>query len=59
MGTSFTQEPLMALLERQRTSDPVWCLYDLLTSYGLGNHIDAADLDIYSFYAASQYCRIC
>ena len=41
------------------TSDPVWCLYDLLVSkrYGLGNHVDAADLDIYSFYAASQYCN--
>ena len=41
------------------TSDPVWCLYDLLTSkrYGLGNHVEAADLDIYSFYAASQYCN--
>ena len=41
------------------TSDPVWCLYDLLVNkrYGLGNHIEAADLDIYSFYAASQYCN--
>ena len=41
------------------TSDPVWCLYDLLVSkrYGLGNHVEAADLDIYSFYAASQYCN--
>ena len=41
------------------TSDPVWCLYDLLVSkrYGLGNHVKAEDLDIYSFYAASQYCN--
>mgnify|MGYP005989752947 FL=1 len=41
------------------TSDPVWCLYDLLVNkrYGLGNHVDAADLDVYSFYAASQYCN--
>ena len=41
------------------TSDPVWCLYDLLVNkrYGLGNHVVAADLDIYSFYAASQYCN--
>ena len=41
------------------TSDPVWCLYDLLVNkrYGLGNHVEAADLDVYSFYAASQYCN--
>nr|BAR34090.1 phage tail protein [uncultured Mediterranean phage uvMED] len=41
------------------TSDPVWCLYDLLVNkrYGLGNHVKAEDLDIYSFYAASQYCN--
>ena len=33
-------------------------MYDLLTSdrYGLGNHINTTDLDVYSFYAASQYC---
>ena len=41
------------------TSDPVWCLYDLLVNkrYGLGNHVEPADLDVYSFYAASQYCN--
>jgi len=39
------------------TSCPVWCLWDLLTNdrYGLG--LDANDLDIYSFYAASQYAN--
>ena len=39
------------------TSCPVWCLWDLLTNdrYGLG--LDANDLDVYSFYAASQYAN--
>lgn len=42
----------------QYTNDPAWCLYDLLTSsrYGLGSHIEEADLDKFSFYAASVYC---
>ena len=40
---------------KQTTSCPVWCLWDLLTNdrYGLG--LDANDLDVYSFYAASVY----
>ena len=40
---------------KQTTSCPVWCLWDLLTNerYGLG--LEANDLDIYSFYAASVY----
>lgn len=40
------------------TSDPAWCLWDLLTSgrYGFGDHIQAAQLDKWSFYAASRYC---
>lgn len=40
------------------TSDPAWCLWDLLTSerYGLGSHIPVATLDKWSFYSASQYC---
>lgn len=44
--------------QAQWTTDPAWCLYDLLTSkrYGTGNHIDAAQLDKWDFYAASQYC---
>ena len=39
------------------TTDPAWCLWDLLTSkrYGLGDHIAAAQLDKWAFYAASQY----
>lgn len=40
------------------TSDPAWCLYDLLTSkrYGFGNYISELQLDKWSFYSASQYC---
>lgn len=40
------------------TSDPAWVLWDLLTSkrYGFGDHINAAQLDKWAFYAASQYC---
>ena len=42
----------------QWTTDPAWCLFDLLTSerYGCGDFIKANQLDIYSFYAASVYC---
>jgi predicted phage tail protein len=42
----------------QWCSDPAWILWDLLTStrYGLGDHVKAAQLDKWSFYAASQYC---
>jgi hypothetical protein len=43
----------------QWCSDPAWILWDLLTSsrYGLGEHLDTAQLDKWSFYAASQYCN--
>lgn len=42
----------------QWTTDPAWILWDLLTStrYGFGDHIDADQLDKWSFLAASQYC---
>ena len=42
----------------QWCSDPAWILWDLLTStrYGLGEHLDVAQLDKWSFFAASQYC---
>lgn len=42
----------------QWTTDPAWILWDLLTSkrYGFGDHIDSAQLDKWSFLAASQYC---
>ena len=41
----------------QWTTDPAWCLWDLLTStrYGFGDHIQAAQLDKWAFYVASQY----
>jgi predicted phage tail protein len=41
----------------QWCSDPAWILWDLLTStrYGFGDHIEAAQLDKFAFYAASQY----
>lgn len=41
------------------TTDPAWILFDLLTStrYGLGDHIQAATLDKWAFFRASQYCN--
>jgi predicted phage tail protein len=38
-------------------TDPCWILWDLLTStrFGLGDHIQAATLDKFAFYSASQY----
>jgi predicted phage tail protein len=42
----------------QWCSDPAWILWDLLTStrFGFGDHIQAAQLDKFAFYSASQYC---
>ena len=42
----------------QWCSDPAWCLWNLLTStrFGLGTHVQAAQLDKWAFYSASQYC---
>ena len=43
--------------DKEYSNDPAWVLYDLLTtSKGFGDHIDAAQLDVYSFYSASVYC---
>jgi predicted phage tail protein len=41
------------------TSCPAWILWDLLTStrYGFGNHIAAAQLDKWAFFAASKYAN--
>jgi len=41
----------------QWTTDPAWILWDLLTSkrYGFGDHLQAAQLDKWAFFAASQY----
>jgi predicted phage tail protein len=43
----------------QWTSDPAWCLWNLLTSkrFGFGDHISTASLDKWAFYSASQYCN--
>lgn len=40
------------------TTDPAWCLWDLLTNsrFGCGDFLSASTLDKWSFYAASQYC---
>lgn len=42
----------------QWCSDPAWVLWAILTSkrFGLGEHLDAAQLDKFSFFAASKYC---
>jgi hypothetical protein len=42
----------------QWCSDPAWILWDLLINsrYGFGDHIQAAQLDKFAFYSASQYC---
>lgn len=41
------------------TSCPAWILWDLLTAerYGFGEHIDAAQLDKWAFFAASKYAN--
>jgi len=41
------------------TSCPAWILYDLLTSsrFGLGDHINTAQLDKWAFFAASKYAN--
>jgi hypothetical protein len=41
----------------QWCSDPAWILFDLITSsrYGLGEHLDTAQLDKFAFFSASQY----
>ena len=38
-------------------ADPAWCLYALLTNtrWGFGQHIDATQIDKWSFYQASIY----
>lgn len=39
-------------------ANPIWCLRDLLTNerYGLGELIDAAEIDSTSFLAMAKYC---
>ncbi len=38
------------------SSDPAWCLYDLITNNRYGCRVNAAQLDKYAFYACSSYC---
>lgn len=40
------------------TTDPAWCLWDLLTNsrFGAGDFLNENTLDRWSFYSASQYC---
>jgi predicted phage tail protein len=42
---------------KQWTSDPAWCLWALLTNtrFGLGDYLNTALLDKWSFYQASRY----
>lgn len=39
------------------TNDPAWILYDLLRNDRYGCGIDASYLDVFDFYAISQYCN--
>lgn len=40
------------------TDNPAWCFYDLLTNtrYGLGNYVNAAQVDKWALYSAGVYC---
>ena len=40
------------------TNNPAWCFYDLVTSgrYGLGEYIDANQVDKWSLYTIGKYC---
>jgi len=39
------------------TSDPAWCLWDLLTNTRYGASIPVSSLDRYDFFTISQYCN--
>lgn len=40
------------------TDNPAWCWYDILTAnrYGLGNYINASQIDKWALYQIAQYC---
>ena len=40
------------------TDNPAWVFYDLCTNkrYGLGNFIQAANIDVFQLYAIAKYC---
>ena len=39
------------------SSDPAWCLYDLLTDTRYGCSVPASTLDVFDFYEISRYCN--
>ena len=39
------------------TSDPAWCLYDLLTDTRYGCSVPESTLDVFDFYEISRYCN--
>ena len=39
------------------TSDPAWCLWDLLTNERYGSGIPESSLDRYDFFSVSQFCN--
>jgi len=39
------------------TSDPAWCLFDLLTDTRYGCGVPEASLDLFDFYEISRYCN--
>lgn len=42
--------------KQEWSSDPAWCLYDLLTNDRYGCRVKDSKLDKYAFYACSNYC---
>ncbi len=38
------------------TSDPAWCLFDLLTDTRYGCSVPESSLDVFDFYEISRYC---
>lgn len=40
------------------TNNPAWCFYDMLTTsrYGLGEYLDATQIDKWALYTIGQYC---
>jgi len=40
------------------SDNPAWVLYDLITNdrYGIGGHVDVAEVDKYGLYTIAQYC---
>lgn len=45
-------------LEKVYTNNPAWVFYDILTNnrYGLGDWLNAADIDKYTLYRIGKYC---